>query len=171
MAMTAGSCRFGLWYVHVHWSDTCVHRLRFATTAIDGPVPPPIRKYCAGQPVPLTGFSSIASATMGEVYAGIYRAVREIPYGEMATYGEIARQAGTGPRVVGRAMANNPTPLVIPCHRVIGARGIGGFSSSIEIKEALLAMEKREVTRLKAASRNRSPPGSAGKEYPRGIRQ
>jgi methylated-DNA-[protein]-cysteine S-methyltransferase len=51
---------------------------------------------------------------------------------------------------VGRAMAHNPTPLVIPCHRVVAARGIGGFTPSVEIKEALLAMEttgKKRVQR------------------------
>jgi methylated-DNA-[protein]-cysteine S-methyltransferase len=67
------------------------------------------------------------------------------------TYGEIARLAGTGPRVVGQAMARNPTPLVIPCHRVVAAKGIGGFSPSIEIKEALLALEKKAMRKLLVA--------------------
>jgi methylated-DNA-[protein]-cysteine S-methyltransferase len=40
-------------------------------------------------------------------------------------------------------MARNPTPLVIPCHRIVAADGIGGFSPAIEIKESLLAMEKK----------------------------
>jgi len=145
MALKEGSCRFGLWFVHVHWSGTVVHRVRFATTGIGGAVPLPIQRYCAGQTVDLSLFSSIAPETMGEIYARIYRAVREIPYGKTATYGEIAQQAGTGPRVVGQAMAKNPTPLIIPCHRVVGARGIGGFSPSVEVKESLLAMEERGV--------------------------
>jgi methylated-DNA-[protein]-cysteine S-methyltransferase len=42
-------------------------------------------------------------------------------------------------------MAHNPTPLVIPCHRITGARGLGGFSPDIEIKVRLLAMEARNV--------------------------
>ncbi len=56
---------------------------------------------------------------------------------------------GTSPRVVGRAMANNPTPLVVPCHRIVAAHGIGGFSPAVEIKEALLAMERKGITRQK----------------------
>jgi methylated-DNA-[protein]-cysteine S-methyltransferase len=44
-------------------------------------------------------------------------------------------------------MARNPTPLVIPCHRITAAHGIGGFSPSIDIKEALLAMEKKNMAK------------------------
>jgi methylated-DNA-[protein]-cysteine S-methyltransferase len=51
-------------------------------------------------------------------------------------------------------MAHNPTPLVIPCHRIIGTRGIGGFSPDIEIKERLLAMEVQGV----AGRRKVRPP-------------
>jgi methylated-DNA-[protein]-cysteine S-methyltransferase len=146
MEVVSGSCRFNLWFVHVWWTDAAIHRVRFATTGIDGPVPPLIRKYCAGQAVDLSAMSSIALES-GGIYGRIYRAVRMIPYGRTATYGEIARQTGTAPRVVGQAMARNITPLVIPCHRVVGARGIGGFSPSIEIKEALLAAERRGLSR------------------------
>ncbi len=77
------------------------------------------------------------------MYGRIYRAVQQVPYGSTSTYGEIASKVGTSPRVVGQAMARNPVPLVIPCHRIVAADGIGGFSSPLEIKEALLAMEKK----------------------------
>ena len=156
MEVTAGSCRFGLWFVHVYWQDLIVHRARFAMTGIDGPVPPLIRKYCAGQLVDCTLLSSLSGESMGEIYGAIYRAVRAIPYGKTATYGEIARIAGTAPRVVGQAMARNPTPLVIPCHRVVGAHGIGGFTPSVEIKEALLAMEARGIAGI---MRRNNPSG------------
>lgn len=153
MAVTSGSCRFGLWYVHVEWSGSTVHRIRFATTGIPGDVPELIRKFCAGQPVDLSLLDS--SALSGEsVYARMYRAVRRVPYGSRATYGEIAREVGTSPRVVGQAMARNPTPLVIPCHRVVAADGIGGFTPPLEIKEALLAMEKKGVRKLQLAQKS-----------------
>jgi methylated-DNA-[protein]-cysteine S-methyltransferase len=142
MAVIGGSCRFGLWYVHVWWSGTVVHQVRFATTGITGPVPNQIRKFCSGQLTDLSSLSSVATIP-GSVYGRIYRIVRDVPYGETATYGEISKKAGTSPRVVGQAMARNPTPIVVPCHRIVGARSIGGFSPSIEIKEALLAMERR----------------------------
>ncbi|NMB79927.1 MAG: MGMT family protein, partial [Methanomicrobiales archaeon] len=89
----------------------------------------------------------------GTVYGRIYSAVRQIPYGSTATYGEIARIAMTSPRVVGQAMARNPTPLVIPCHRVVAADGIGGFSPEIEIKEQLLLMEKKGRQKLLVAQK------------------
>jgi len=150
MEVLSGSCRLGLWYVQVHWSGNTVHRVRFATTAIPGDVPLQIRQYCAGRTVDLHQMESIATHD-DTVYSRIYRLVREIPRGKTATYGEIARRAGTSPRVVGQAMARNPTPLVIPCHRVVAAQGIGGFSPSVEIKVVLLEMEKKVLRRARAA--------------------
>lgn len=146
MEVLNGSCRLGLWHVHVSWSGDEIHRVRFATTGIPGPVPEPIRRFCAGHAVDLRAFRSTAIHD-GTVYARIYGAVRDIPYGKTATYGDIALIAGTAPRVVGQAMARNITPLVIPCHRVVAADGIGGFSPALEIKEALLAMEKKGLRR------------------------
>jgi O-6-methylguanine DNA methyltransferase len=70
--------------------------------------------------------------------------VRKIPFGRTATYGEIARRAGRpqAARAVGRAMAANPLPLVLPCHRVIGADGsITGYGGGIPLKKQLLKME------------------------------
>lgn len=151
MEVMGGSCRLGLWYVHIRWSGDTIHRVRFAKTGINGEVPEQIRQYCAGRPVDLTAMPTIAISEEDSMYSRIYRAVREIPYGSTVTYGEIARIAGTAPRVVGQAMARNPTPLVIPCHRVIAAKGIGGFSPDIEIKEALLAMEKKGRQKIKKA--------------------
>ena len=142
MEVISGSCRFSLWHVQVTWSGPSIHRVRFSTTGIPGEVPGLIRKFCAGQKVNLTSLDSIALHE-DTTYTLIYRAVQKIPYGSTATYGEIAREVGTSPRVVGQAMARNPTPLVIPCHRVVAAGGIGGFSPSVEIKEALLAMERK----------------------------
>jgi len=148
METVSGSCRFGLWHVHVYWNGNLVSRVRFSRTGIEGSVPLLIQKFCAGKPVDLSSFAS--DAIQGDTaYSRIYRAVRAIPYGKTATYGEIARQVGTSPRAVGQAMARNPTPLVIPCHRVVAANGIGGFSPEIEIKELLLAMEKKNREAIK----------------------
>lgn len=142
MEIVGGSCRFGLWFVHVWWKDTTVYQVRFAKTGIPGDVPLPVSQYCAGHRVDLSRLSTIA-VQEDTVYSRIYRAVQQVPYGSTSTYGEIAGRAGTSPRVVGQAMARNPVPLVIPCHRITAAQGIGGFSSPVEIKEALLAMEKK----------------------------
>jgi len=154
MAVVEGSERFHLWVVRVSWENGVVHRVWFARTGEGGPVPPLIRQYLQGNPVDLSVLKSPA-AEGDSVRAAIYRAVREVGYGETATYGGIAARVGTSPRAVGQAMAQNPTPLVIPCHRITGARGLGGFSPDIEIKVRLLAMETRNV----AERREKTPKG------------
>lgn len=148
MEVIGGSCRLGLWHVHVWWAGNTVHRVRFSTTGLSGPVPNSIRRFCAGYREDFSGLDTIACE--GDTpSARIYRAVREIPYGSTATYGEIASRVGTSPRAVGRAMAHNPTPVVVPCHRVVAANGIGGFSPDIGIKELLLTLEKKAKNRQK----------------------
>ncbi len=78
----------------------------------------------------------------GEVFRRIYKTLRKVPFGQVITYGQLARAASTSPRVVGRAMALNKTPLFIPCHRVIKSDGsLGGFTPSVDIKKALLRLE------------------------------
>jgi methylated-DNA-[protein]-cysteine S-methyltransferase len=146
MEITGGSCRFGLWHVHVWWNKSAIHRVRFAKTGIPGDVPDLIRQYCSGKIVSLLSLDSSA-INEDSVYGRIYREVRRVPYGSTTTYGAIAEKIGTSPRVVGQAMARNPTPLVIPCHRITAAHGIGGFSPSIDLKEALLAMEKKNFSK------------------------
>ena len=141
MEMISGSCRFGLWYVHIWWSGYQVAQVRFSATPLPGPVPTAVRRYLAGRTRTLTPLTS--HATEGDsLYARIYRIVQAIPYGTTATYGEIAARAGTVPRVVGQAMSRNPTPLIIPCHRVVAKSGPGGFTPSVEIKEALHSLER-----------------------------
>lgn len=155
MEVTGGSCRLGLWHVHVWWAGETVHRVRFSTTGLSGPVPDLIQQYCAGHPLDLTALASVACE--GDTpSARIYRAVREVPYGSTATYGEIAAQVGTSPRAVGRAMAHNPTPLVVPCHRIVAAHGIGGFSPAPEIKELLLTLEKKGLCKERQAARRQA---------------
>ena len=70
----------------------------------------------------------------------------QIPHGETISYGEQARRMGrpTAVRAVGAANGRNPIPVIVPCHRVIGANGsLTGFAGGIEIKPWLLDHEKR----------------------------
>lgn len=72
--------------------------------------------------------------------------VRRIPYGETASYGDMARRVGCprAARAVGRAVATNPLALVIPCHRVIGSSGsLTGFGGGLALKKELLRLESR----------------------------
>lgn len=73
----------------------------------------------------------------------VWAALCRISPGEVRTYTEIARDAGGGPRSVGGANASNPIPILIPCHRVVAAVGIGGYSGGdgLQTKRALLALE------------------------------
>lgn len=74
----------------------------------------------------------------------VWGALLEIPWGETRTYGEIATQIGSPKacRAVGMANHCNPLPIVIPCHRVIGANGkLVGYGGGLDIKEALLRLE------------------------------
>lgn len=66
----------------------------------------------------------------------------EIPVGETRTYGELAKILETSPRAMGQALGANPLPLLIPCHRVVAANGLGGFSDGLEWKKRLLAFER-----------------------------
>ncbi len=72
-----------------------------------------------------------------------WRRMRRIPWGTALTYSELASALGSprGMRAVGGACAANPLPLVIPCHRVLAAAGMGGFAYGIEWKAKLLELE------------------------------
>ena len=77
----------------------------------------------------------------------VYAALREIPYGETRSYGEIALAIGQpkAARAVGSANGANPLSLVIPCHRVIATGGkLGGYGGGLPMKKKLLAMEHRQ---------------------------
>jgi methylated-DNA-[protein]-cysteine S-methyltransferase len=71
-------------------------------------------------------------------------AMAMIPYGETRTYGDLAKQVGAPPQAIGQACGANPLPIFIPCHRVLGAKGLGGFSAQggVETKVWLLRHEK-----------------------------
>ena len=73
----------------------------------------------------------------------VRRAMAAIPYGETRTYGEIAAAVGAPAQAVGQACGANPVPILIPCHRVLGRAGLGGFSApgGVETKVALLRHE------------------------------
>ncbi|MDW8478857.1 MAG: methylated-DNA--[protein]-cysteine S-methyltransferase [Xanthomonadales bacterium] len=74
----------------------------------------------------------------------VWRALAAIPYGATLGYGELAARLGRpgGARAVGQALAANPLPIVLPCHRVVAARGLGGYAGGIRVKRWLLAHER-----------------------------
>jgi methylated-DNA-[protein]-cysteine S-methyltransferase len=105
-----------------------------------------IKHYFAGERVE---FSQIRLDldSQDAFYKRIYEAARRLRWGETTTYGALAKELGAGPeaaRDVGQAMASNPVPLIIPCHRVLAAGGkLGGFSApgGATTKIRMLALE------------------------------
>ena len=113
--------------------------LRRAPAAKPGPPPPAVataiaavQRYFAGE---RTDFSDLELdlESQDSFFKRIYAAARQVGWGRTTTYGTLAKELGAGPeaaRDVGQAMASNPIPLIIPCHRVLAAGGkIGGFSA------------------------------------------
>ncbi len=79
----------------------------------------------------------------------VWEVVRQIPIGQVRSYGWVAAQVGSprAARAVGRAMAANPRPIVIPCHRVVGHKGqLTGFGGGLAMKRRLLDMEAGQRT-------------------------
>lgn len=74
----------------------------------------------------------------------VWQALAAIPYGETRSYADLARTAGGSARSVGGANSRNPIPIIIPCHRVVGTLGLGGYSGGegIGTKQWLLALEQ-----------------------------
>ncbi len=78
----------------------------------------------------------------------VWKAMCAIPSGRTQTYGELAARLGSSARAIGQACGNNPVPIVIPCHRVVSASGLGGFMhradhGALDIKRWLLTHERR----------------------------
>lgn len=78
----------------------------------------------------------------------VWQALLQIPAGAPTTYGALAQQLGTAARAVGQACGSNPLPLVVPCHRVVAAHGLGGFmhasaGAPLDVKRGLLEHEAR----------------------------
>ena len=82
----------------------------------------------------------------------VWKVLLTIPYGETRTYGELAKEIAKGKNIptmsaqaIGGAVGHNPISIIIPCHRVVGAKGeLTGYAGGIEKKAALLELEKRE---------------------------
>jgi len=73
----------------------------------------------------------------------VMAAMAKVPYGETRTYGTLAATLDTAPVAVGQAAGRNPVPLLVPCHRVVAADGLGGYSApgGVALKERLLRHE------------------------------
>ncbi len=81
---------------------------------------------------------------VGEFNADVLRELARVPYGHTDTYGSLATKAGKpgAARAVGTVMNRNPIPIVLPCHRIVGANGsLTGYAGGLEVKRHLLQLE------------------------------
>ena len=99
-----------------------------------------LARYFAGD---LIGFSTPLAPRGSDFQLRFYDALCAIPYGETRTYGDLAKALGVTAQAIGQAWGANPIPILIPCHRVLAADGLGGYSGrgGIEAKVALLRLE------------------------------
>lgn len=133
---------------------------RLALTETDGAIT--ALEWRAVDTAPETGLSQRAATQLAAYFArdltefslplaprgtpfqqDFYRALSAIPYGETRTYGDLAAELGVPAQAIGQACGANPIPILIPCHRVLAASGLGGFSGAggVETKVALLRLE------------------------------
>ncbi len=99
-----------------------------------------LRAYFAHE---LTEFDLPLAVAGSDFQRAVCAAMSAIPLGETRTYGDIAKDLGAAAQPVGNACGANPIPVIIPCHRVLGASGLGGFSGAggVETKVTLLRHE------------------------------
>ena len=105
--------------------------------------------YFAGE---LTTFDLPLAPRGTDYQVRVWEALRAVPYGSTATYGEIAARLGQVPgasRAVGLANGRNPIPVIIPCHRIVGADGtLTGYAGGLERKRVLLDLESVDGSTL-----------------------
>lgn len=106
-----------------------------------------ILRYFGGENIDFSDYE-LDLCELTEFQRKVLEEVRKIPYGETVTYQELACRIGNegAARAVGGAVAKNPYPIIIPCHRVVSSSGIGGFcgdtcGEKVELKKKMLKME------------------------------
>jgi len=133
-------------YLLVNRHEGRVTKIGFSCKKPEGTIPPEeeaalLNCWLEGAAVPW-GLFDLSCLT--EFQKEVLKSVAKIPPGETMTYGEIAKRLGRpkAARAIGQVLRSNPFPLIIPCHRVVGSIGLGGYSSGPDLKRRLLDVEK-----------------------------
>ncbi|MFO0710455.1 MAG: methylated-DNA--[protein]-cysteine S-methyltransferase [Sandaracinus sp.] len=130
-------------------SEAAVDALAAELEIPRAPLPPSLAilaAFARGEPVDLATVPIVLSGP--PFFLKVWKALRSVHRGEVCTYAHLARAARSprAMRAVGQAMARNPLPLVVPCHRVIADHArLGGYTGGTDRKRALLALEGVEV--------------------------
>jgi methylated-DNA-[protein]-cysteine S-methyltransferase len=119
----------------LEWRDGRQDRSALLDQAIDE-----LTAYFAGT---LQTFTVPVHLTASGFQKDVCAAMSAIPFGETRTYGDLAKALGVPAQAIGQACGGNPIPIIIPCHRVLGANSLGGFSGAggVETKVTLLKHE------------------------------
>ena len=109
-----------------------------------------LAEYFSGRRVRFTAQLDLSS--LNPFAKKVLRALARVPYGRTITYGQLAKRVGSGDaaRAVGNVMAQNPVPIIVPCHRVVASGGsLGGFSApgGLALKRRLLSLESVDLRR------------------------
>jgi methylated-DNA-[protein]-cysteine S-methyltransferase len=129
-----------------------------------------IVRYFEGEKVDFSDVS-VDLGSQTAFFSEVYAEIRKLGWGQTTTYGSIAKALGAEPqaaRDVGQAMAANPVPLIVPCHRVLAAGGkIGGFSApgGSSSKARMLEIEGVAVVTDKGRARQKADPTQAGFDF------
>ena len=125
-----------------HVKDWGSGTIECGDSALFDDLPHRLRSYLKGKAVDFPDKLDLAQATRFQ--QDVWQITRTVPYGETRSYAWVANKSGLprAARAVGQALARNPLPIIIPCHRVIGSHGgLGGFSGGVEVKRYLLNLE------------------------------
>lgn len=132
--------------VAVEVADGAVVRVVLgAPAAIEGPLPPPVAALAAYLRGETPALGPVAWRLEGgtRFQRAVWQKLAEIPAGATWGYRDLAAHLGRpgAARAVGQALSRNPLPLLLPCHRVVAAGGLGGFSCGLAWKRYLLGLE------------------------------
>ena len=119
-----------------------IRKLFPAATRKNNSVASNISAYFEGKPASFD-FKKLNNILFSKFQRIVYHKVRKIPYGKVMTYGTLASNlAVRSPMAVGNALAKNPFPIIIPCHRIVSSdRKLCGFQAGVKLKKALLKSE------------------------------
>jgi methylated-DNA-[protein]-cysteine S-methyltransferase len=124
------------------WNGESCREVRLLDAPLDqstgnDPVSAWLDAYFSGEILPLPPLAAARSLFQ----SSMRQCLLHIPMGGTLSYGEAAKVLGTSPRAMGQALGANPLPIIIPCHRIVAAKGLGGFACGLEWKRRLLAFE------------------------------
>lgn len=141
-------------YINIEIKNGAIKRLMFSRTPMGkkakSRIIEDLRRYLNGERVDFSKYTiSLSSLTKFE--RAVLLETQKIPYGVTICYSELANLVGTSAvRAVGNALAKNPVPLLIPCHRVVRKNGsLGGYTAGVNVKQKLLEIEGIKMEGLK----------------------